>query len=69
MVFIVRARDNNNKLEAFDDRPFAVDAEMISVGMKINFLDLETGERNYCVYASREQFDKEWKICHNIRKE
>lgn len=66
---IVRAKNNKNKLEMFDNRPFAIDVELIEKGFKVMFLDLRTGDEYECSYASRKLFDNEWKLCYNINDE
>ena len=63
---IVRAKSNRNKLEVFDNRPFAIEIELQQRGFKVEFLDLETGEKRVCKYESRRAFDLEWKLCYNI---
>lgn len=40
---IVRAKNNRNKLEIFDNRPFTIDVELMERGFKVEFLDLKTG--------------------------
>lgn len=66
---IVRAKNNNNKLEVFDNRPFAIEIELQQEGFQVEFLDLRTGQRNICYYADRELFDDQWKLCYNINDE
>lgn len=66
---IVRARDNKNKLEVFDNRPFAIDVELLKEGFEVQFLDLKTGEKRNCYYMRRLEFDKEWELCENINEE
>lgn len=66
---IVRAKDNKNKLEVFDNRPFAIDVELLNKGFEVRFLDLRTGEKRRCTYGSRTLFDNEWKLCYNINDE
>lgn len=66
---IVRAKNNKNRLEIFDNRPFAIDVELMEKGFKVMFLDLRTGDKYECNYLTRELFDIQWKICYNINDE
>ena len=66
---IVRAKSNKNKLEIFDNRPFAIDVELLEEGFEVCFLDLWTGEKRVCSYIRRELFDAEWELCDNINEE
>ena len=66
---IVRAKSNKNKLEAFDNRPFAIEIELQQEGFKVEFLDLRTGQIITCYYADRKSFDNQWKLCYNINDE
>ena len=66
---IVRAKNNKNKLEVFDNRPFAIEIELQQKGFKVKFLDLRTGQINICYYADRNSFDTQWKLCYNINDE
>ena len=65
---IVRAKSNKNKLEVFDNRPFAIEVELEKRGFKVEFLDLREGKISICYYASRELFDAEWELCYNIKE-
>lgn len=66
---IVRAKSNKNKLEVFDNRPFAIEIELQQTGFKVEFLDLRTGQINVCYYADRELFDDQWELYYNINDE
>lgn len=66
---IVRAKNNKNKLEVFDNRPFAIEIELQQEGFKVEFLDLRTGQIITCYYADRKSFDNQWKLCYNINDE
>ena len=66
---IVRAKSNKNKLEVFDNRPFAIEIELQQEGFKVEFLDLRTGQIITCYYADRKSFDDQWKLCCNINDE
>lgn len=66
---IVRAKSNKNKLEVFDNRPFAIEIELQQEGFKVEFLDLRTGQIITCYYADRKSFDDQWKLCYNINDE
>ena len=66
---IVRAKSNKNKLEVFDNRPFAIEIELQQEGFKVEFLDLRTGQIITCYYADRKSFDNQWKLCYNINDE
>ena len=66
---IVRAKGYKNKLEVFDNRPFSIDVELQKEGFKVMFFDLKNGEMSICYYATRELFDKEWRLCENINEE
>ena len=63
---IVRAKSNKNKLEVFDNRPFAIEIELQQKGFKVEFLDLTTGEKRMCKYGNRRAFDFEWELCRDI---
>lgn len=65
-MIIVRAKSNKNKLEVFDNRPFAIEVELQQKGFKVEFLDLTTGEKKVCKYGSRRAFDLEWELCYDI---
>ena len=66
---IVRAKSNKNKLEVFDNRPFAIEIELQQRGFKVEFLDLRTGQISICYYADRKIFDTQWKLCYDINDE
>lgn len=66
---IVRAKSNKNKLEVFDNRPFAIEIELQQEGFKVEFLDLRTGQIITCYYADRKSFDNQWKLCYSINDE
>ena len=63
---IVRARTVDNKLEVNDNRPFAIDVELMDVGFKVKFLDLMSGEEKIAAYADRLGFDKEWRLYNGV---
>ena len=66
---IVRAKSNKNKLEIFDNRPFAIEIELQQRGFKVEFLDLRTGQISICYYADRELFDSQWRLCYKNDEE
>lgn len=66
---IVRAKSNKNKLEVFDNRPFAIEIELQQRGFKVEFLDLRTGQISICYYADRDSFDSQWELYYNINDE
>lgn len=66
---IVRAKNNKNKLEIFDNRPFSIDIEFMKKGFRVNFLDLREGKEYTALYYNREMFDEEWELCYNISKD
>lgn len=63
---IVRAKNNKNKMKIFDNRPFAIDVELMKRGFKVDFFDLRSGEERTCYYNSRTAFDAEWELCGNV---
>lgn len=63
---IVRAKNNKNKLEVFDNRSFTIDVELMRSGFKVNFMDLSNGEQRFAVYMDRKAFDEEWELCYNV---
>lgn len=66
---IVRARNNENKLEVFDNRPFVIEVELQKKGFRVDFMDLRSGVHKVIVYMDRESFDKEWELHSGIDSE
>ncbi len=62
---LVRAKNNRNKLEVFDNRLFAIDVELMKSGFRVFFKDLKTGKKHTAAYSSRELFDEEWNLCED----
>lgn len=66
-MILVKAKDNKNKLEVFDNRPFGIDVHPVGEeGFMIYFRDLGNGEKREAVYRNMEEFYKEWEICRSI---
>lgn len=63
---LVRAKNNKNKLEVFDNRLFAIEIELMRSGFKVLFEDLKMRKKYVAAYANRELFDKEWELCEEI---
>ena len=65
---ILRAKNNKNKLEVFDNRPFIVEQVEILTngGLSLAVGDLENGYITTVVYAETADILKEWDISNKI---
>lgn len=64
---IVRAKNNKNRLQVFDNRPFVINVELMRSGFKVDFMDLDSGEQRFAIYKNREVFDEEWELCYGVK--
>lgn len=66
-MILVKAKNNMNKLEVFNNRPFSVDIHFMGEdGFIAYFRDITNGEKMKAVYRNMEDFYKEWEFCRNI---
>ena len=65
---ILRAKNNKNKLEVFDNRPFAIEwmELLVSGALSLVLCDLENGYIWTAVYAETTDILKEWDISNEI---
>lgn len=68
-VTILKAKDNKNKLEIFDNRPLIVEKVEISPrgGVVMWLYDMEVGDSYEVAYRNSEEVFKEWEICNDIK--
>ena len=64
---LVRTRNNKNRAEVIDNRPFMIeDIELYKSGFRIVLLDIYDDGRIEFWYGRKEQFDEEWELINNI---
>ena len=63
MIEIVRAKNNENRLEVMDNRPFVIESECCEKGILVSFYDI-FGEMKKKTLWYREimDFKKEWEF-------
>ena len=64
MIEIVRAKNNENRLEVMDNRPFIIEMDYCGNGILVNFYDIfgETRKKKTLWYREIADFTKEWEF-------
>lgn len=67
MIEIVRAKNNENRLEVMDNRPFAIEVEYCAKGILVSFYDIfgETRKKTLW-YREIVDFKKEWEFIDSL---
>jgi len=67
MIEIVRAKNNENRLEVMDNRPFVIESEYCEDGILVSFYDIFGGMRKKTLwYKEIMDFKKEWEFINNF---
>ena len=67
MVEIVRAKNNENKLEVMDNRPFAVEIDYCRDGILVSFYDIfGTRKKRTLWYREIVNFTEEWEFIDSL---
>lgn len=68
MIEIVRAKNNENRLEVMDNRPFAIEVEYCGRGILVSFYDIfgEIRKKKTLWYREIVGFKKEWEFIDSL---
>lgn len=67
MIEIVRAKNNKNRLEVMDNRPFAIESEYCIKGILVSFYDIFGEMRKKTLwYREVMDFNKEWEFIDSL---
>lgn len=68
MIEIVRAKNNENRLEVMDNRPFAIEGEYCVDGILVSFYDIFGKMRKKTLwYREIMDFKKEWEFIDSLQ--
>lgn len=68
MIEIVRAKNNENRLEVMDNRPFVIEMDSCGGGILVNFYDIfgEIRKKKTLWYRKMVDFTEEWELIDSL---
>lgn len=68
MIEIVRAKNNENRLEVMDNRPFIIEMDYGGSEILVNFYDIfgETRKKKTLWYREIADFTEEWEFINSL---
>ena len=67
-MYFVRARNNKNKMQIFDNRLLAIDIKIMKDGIMKVIFDLGEGELYECNYIDYNSFNNQWEFYNGERE-